>query len=274
MGTGLTFSGNTQINFWWVRMEGSEKDLKPHFEVTELPHRSKKLSEFVHARLSAESFIGLYLTVGLLTLGAAAMLFAVIAGDVTAGEFLNPIDTRISVWLHAHNTRQLTTLFLLVSKLHSNLSVTIMTLAISAYLWSRRLRYWVLTFTLAVFGGMLLNFLLKTLFMRPRPHFDNPVLTLTSFSFPSGHTILAAVFYGTLCVFAVLRLRVWKLRVLAVLVATFMIALVGFSRMYLGAHYLSDVLGAVAEGLAWLALCLTAVGLIRHWQDQRWRRPS
>jgi membrane-associated phospholipid phosphatase len=236
-------------------------------EVSVLSGRSKKLNEFMRVRLSAESFVGLYLTVGLLVLGAAIVLFAVIARDVATGNALTLIDARINVWLHTHNTTQLTTLFLLVSRLHSNLGISLVTLAISLYLWSKHQRYWVLTLVLAVFGGMLLNVLLKNLFTRPRPHLENPILILHTFSFPSGHTLLAVVFYGTLGAFAVSRLRDWKLRVLAVLLAISMIAFIGFSRMYLGVHYLSDVLGAFVEGLAWLALCLLGVGIIRHWQD-------
>ena len=56
-----------------------------------------------------------------------------------------------------------------------------------------------------------------------------------------------------------LRVRASLTRVLILLAAGLLIVLVGFSRMYLGAHYLSDVLGAIAEGLAWLSLCLTVV---------------
>ena len=135
-----------------------------------------------------------------------------------------------------------------------------MTLAVSAYLWIRRLRIWVLTLTLAVFGGMLLNFLLKHVFVRPRPRFDNPLLNLTTYSFPSGHTLMATVFYGTLGFLIVTRVRNWRRRGLAISATAAMILLVGFSRIYLGAHYLSDVLAAIAEGLAWLAFCLISVG--------------
>ncbi len=148
---------------------------------------------------------------------------------------------------------------LLVTRVHSLLGVTVMTLAVSAYLWISGLRVWVLTLTLAVFGGTLLNFLMKHLFVRPRPHFDDPLLTLTTYSFPSGHTLMATVFYGTLCLLVASRARHWRWRVLTIAVAGLMILLVGFSRIYLGTHYLSDVLAAIAEGLAWLAFCLISV---------------
>jgi undecaprenyl-diphosphatase len=210
---------------------------------------------------------GFNLTVGFLVLSAAIVLFSFIASDVAPGTTLTLIDARINVWLHTHNTALLTTVFLLISRLHSQLGIAIMTLAICIYLWSRHQCYWVLTILLAVFGGMLLNVLLKNLFTRQRPDPNSPILLLKTFSFPSGHTMLAVVFYGTLAALAVSRLRDGKSRVLAIVTAILMIALVGFSRIYLGVHYLSDVLGAIVEGLGWLALCLLSVDMIRHWQD-------
>jgi undecaprenyl-diphosphatase len=100
---------------------------------------------------------------------------------------------------------------------------------------------------------------LKLVFYRPRPHFDDPILSLTGYSFPSGHTMAATVLYGVLAVLLVTKVKRQRSKVLIGLAASLLIVLVGFSRMYLGAHYLSDVLGAIAEGLAWMSLCLTAI---------------
>ena len=97
-----------------------------------------------------------------------------------------------------------------------------------------------------------------------RPHFDDPILTLTGYSFPSGHTMMASVLYGVVAAYLCAHTPDWRLRALIIFSASVLIAVVGFSRVYLGAHYLSDVLGAMAEGLAWLSLCLTAVYTI--WQ--------
>jgi membrane-associated phospholipid phosphatase len=160
---------------------------------------------------------------------------------------------------------------LVITNIHSTLGITIMTMAISVFLWRRGLRNWVFTFLLTVYSGVLLNVLLKSIFHRARPHFDDPILTLNTHSFPSGHTMTATVFYGTLCAIVISFARGWGLRAFSIIVAVFLIALVGFSRIYLGVHYLSDVLGAMAEGAAWLALCLTATDT---WRRRKGRKQS
>ena len=230
--------------------------------------RSEKLKNLWQALLSKEGFPGSYLTVSLLLLIVSIWLFGGIAEDVATQDPITLVDARFSAWLHTRAFEPLTSFMLLVTHLHSGLSVTVMTLAVSGYLWVRRLRIWTITLMLAVFGGMALNLLLKNLFLRPRPHFNDHILTLTSYSFPSGHTMTATVFYGTLCALVLSQVRRWQWRVLAILGAALLVLLVGFSRIYLGAHFLSDVLAAIAEGLAWLAFSLIAVETIRRRQER------
>ena len=209
------------------------------------------------APLSSKPSWVIYLVLTILI--GSVWAFGAIAEDVVTHDPLTVVEARFSAWLQHHSVHTLTRFLLLITRLHSLLGVTVMTLAVSAYLWIKRLRIWVLTLMLAVFGGMLLNLLLKHVFVRQRPHFDNPLLVLTTYSFPSGHTVMATVFYGTLCALVVSRTRRWLWRVLTIAAAAFLVLLVGFSRIYLGAHYLSDVLAAIAEGLAWLAFCLISI---------------
>ncbi|MCU1268481.1 MAG: hypothetical protein JWM21_4799 [Acidobacteria bacterium] len=227
------------------------------------------LNQFLRARLSREGFLGLHLTLGVLFLSVATWIFADLAEDVATGDPLTITDAHFSNWLHAHATHPLTSFLLVVTNLHSTLGVTVMTLVVCVYLWRRGLCQWVFTLVVTVYGGMLLNFWLKGVFQRARPHFDDPILTLTSYSFPSGHTMMATVLYGALSAVIVSQVRDWRWRVLTIVVAILLIALVGFSRIYLGAHYLSDVLGAIAEGAAWLALCLTAMDTWRRGRGRR-----
>jgi undecaprenyl-diphosphatase len=218
--------------------------------------RFKQLTKFLKARVSSKKFAGLYLTLCLLGLIAAIWLFGALAEDVATGDPITILDIRFSVWLHQHSSASITILMRVITELHSLWVVSLITLALCAYWWARGLRHRVNTLIMAVFGGMLLNLLLKHLFLRARPQFENPILTLTTYSFPSGHTMMATVFYGTICWFVVSRPSLGRLSWLAIPLALVLITLVGFSRIYLGVHYLSDVLGAMAEGLAWLAFCL------------------
>jgi undecaprenyl-diphosphatase len=130
-------------------------------------------------------------------------------------------------------------------------------------------RHWydLLALVLTVPGGVGLNVFLKSAFRRGRPTFTDPLLVLATYSFPSGHAVAATCLYGVLATFAVRRIRPWHCRVAVGGVAGLVIILVGFSRLYLGVHYLSDVLGGIAAGVAWLAMCLTAVETMRRWRQ-------
>jgi undecaprenyl-diphosphatase len=106
-------------------------------------------------------------------------------------------------------------------------------------------------------------------FHRGRPSFVDSFLVFHGYSFPSGHTMAAMLLYGFLAFLAVISVEAWRWRVGAVLGAFVMVLLVGFSRVYLGAHYPSDVLAAAAAGLAWLALSITAVDVLRRSRSGR-----
>lgn len=127
---------------------------------------------------------------------------------------------------------------------------------------------------------MLLNVLLKHIFQRARPSFDEPLLTLATYSFPSGHTAAATLLYGVMAAYLVrtcLGLRrpllVGLAVATAVVMAATMVALVGVSRLYLGVHYLSDIVAATASSTGWLAITLTSVVTWRKRQHQAVAQP-
>jgi len=124
-------------------------------------------------------------------------------------------------------------------------------------LWLLYRRFYRLVFFLAVtaIGSSLLNELIKTAVDRARPTFLDPVATATGKSFPSGHTQSAIVGYGILVLIFSPAFTRWRTTVLTP--AVIMVLLIGFSRIALGVHYLSDVVGALVIGLAWL-LAMTA----------------
>jgi undecaprenyl-diphosphatase len=165
------------------------------------------------------------------------------------------LDQAISLYFAQHRDPAITEAMRLVSSLHQTWKVLLATAGIAAALAWRR-QWPSVRALIGVPAGMLLNVALKNTFQRPRPRWDDPLVQIATYRFPSGHAVASTVFYGMLCaiVFAHTRSRRW--RALAVALAAAMIVLVCFSRVYLGAHYPSDVVAGAAEGLACVLVCV------------------
>lgn len=201
---------------------------------------------------------------GAVVLVGAGWLFGEIAEDVVEDASVVLLDMAIAGWFHTHAYHPLTQLMLGISLANGSVGLSVLALLLAGYFVWKHEWYWLLGLAFAVPGGMLLNVLTKLAFHRARPHFADPLVDLATYSFPSGHTLGATVFYGTLAAYLVMRVSSLRLRLLVVAAALAMIANVGLSRVYLGAHFLTDVLAAFAEGCAWLGLSLIAVATLQR----------
>lgn len=199
---------------------------------------------------------------GLLVAGAIGV-FADLAEDVHTGDPITLIDLQLANWLHAQGTPRLTRVMLAVSALHNMVALSVLTVLLALFLRRRGERDWLLTLLWAVPGGMALNTLLKHVFARARPHFSDPLVTLTSYSFPSGHVAGSTLLYGFVAAWLISRTDALTWQIALVADALGMVGLVAISRMYLGAHFLSDVIGAFFESFAWLGLCLLGRHVLR-----------
>lgn len=235
-----------------------------------------RLQRFAANRFSPEGEYGLHLTIGLALLLGAMAVFAQLAGAVVAGAPITQLDADIAHWLHLH-ARQggfLRDALLILTHLHSTPGVLAIAACAALWLYRAGQRYWTVALIASVPGGMLLNVALKHTFERIRPHFAEPILTLSTYSFPSGHAMAATVLYGVLACYAARRASTWAGRVLPFVLAAMMIGAVAFSRMYLGAHYLTDILAALAEGCGWLAICISGTATLNRRRAARERRAS
>ena len=166
-----------------------------------------RVRRFVAARLSPEGETGLHLTVGVVVMVAAAWLFGDIAEDVVNNEAITVLDVQLAHWFHANATAAMTRFMLFVTHWHGMVGAALMAAGLAGYFYRRREHYWALAVVAVVPGGMLLNVLLKYVFHRARPSFDDPLLSLTTYSFPSGHTANAALLYGLLACWLWMRHR-------------------------------------------------------------------
>jgi membrane-associated phospholipid phosphatase len=124
-------------------------------------------------------------------------------------------------------------------------------------------------FTVALGGGA--NWLLKEYFKRQRPDIET-LVEQSGYSFPSGHSMGSFIFYGALA-FAVFRLydHTWS-KVLGALAIMILVLLIGISRIYLGVHYPSDILGGFSAGGVWLAFSVLVYTFIKG--ARLWRKIS
>jgi undecaprenyl-diphosphatase len=198
-----------------------------------------------------------------LIIGAMGV-FADLAEDVQTADHITVVDLQLANWLHAHATPALTQVMLAVSTLHGMLSMSILTVLLAILLNWRGERDRLPGLMLVVPGGIVLNTVLKFAFHRARPHFLDPIVTLTTYSFPSGHVAGSTLFYGFVAVLLIDHTRSRIRQVTVVIGALLMVGLVAASRMYLGAHFLSDVLAAFFESFAWLGFCLVGIHVIRQ----------
>ena len=210
------------------------------------------------SRRNVARFLAVLLFVG------AIWLFAGVAEDVVSGDPLVDVDHAITRWLHEHAAAGVTRWMLALSEAHGAVPISALGLAFALYLVWRRKRRWLFTLALVLPGGMLMNLLLKQIFRRERPRFDEPALALSSYGFPSGHVTGATLLYGLLAAFLAAQTSRPSTRLAVFAGAFFMVALVGTSRVYLGAHYFSDVVAAAAWGTAWIVLCGVAVDAWRR----------
>ena len=203
------------------------------------------------------------LVVGLLAAAAALMLVTWLAREILSGETL-AFDDRIRTMVHSMASPRLTALMRAASLYGGPTVLALIGIVLALTFLLRGWQRGALLVVLTIGGASLLNGLLKLSFARVRPaaFFDYPLPA--SPSFPSGHALFAASFFGGSAALLSARLRSHALRVVVWVVAIFLAALVGLSRVYLGVHYPSDVLAGYAIGVIWVTAVVFGDRLARH----------
>jgi membrane-associated phospholipid phosphatase len=179
--------------------------------------------------------------------------FAHVVEDYLDREELTRWDVEFSRWLHVHANDTLTSFFKIVTNAGNVTFLAVFTVAIAAY-FVRRAKINEAVFVLvSALGIELVNAVLKLLFHRQRPEFA--YVHLDTYSFPSGHATGATAIYGVVT-YLLVRDRLNSTRILAAVGFVALIVFVAFSRLYLEAHYLSDVLAGCSLGAAWACATL------------------
>jgi undecaprenyl-diphosphatase len=227
---------------------------------------------FLRNRFSPERTLGLHLTIGLAVMIFGAWAFSEIAEEIGPGSDWHAFDQGVTAWFKAQSHATWITVAHAITLCGSVAFLTIVSVAFAIYFFVRRAWNRLLVLAITMLGGSLLNVVLKHFFQRQRPVLENPIVTLSSYGFPSGHTMGSTLLYGLLALIAARFIRSASGRAAVFALAIIWIALIGLTRIYLGAHYLTDVIAAIAAGSAWLAVCWTTAETFRKRNEARARR--
>ena len=229
--------------------------------------RYPRLWRFVARRFARGEYLGLHLTIGLAITLLALWLFGAITEDVLTQDPLTRFDVTLLDLLHRHATPAGVAVFTAITRLGSATVMTV--LAASGILLLAARQEWIVLggWAAAFAGAGLLDHWLKVVIHRPRPPYAAAFLHYSSWSFPSGHAMGSLVGYGMLAyVLLVLGPRNRRTQQLIVAATAVVVVTIGVSRLYLGVHYFSDVVGGYAAGLLWLSVCISAVEITRRWR--------
>ena len=221
--------------------------------------RSGWWRRFVAARLDPASYLGLRLTIGLVVLLAALWAFGALLEEVLDNETLVRLDVAAGGWIHGRTTPAGLAVFDAITQLGSPAVMGAVALVGGLVLWRQHRHVTLVTWVAAFGGGVVVDQALKLAVHRARPTYGGAYLHGHSYSFPSGHAMGSIVGY-TMLVYALHRGGVARGRAHGALLwigAAVIVLAIGVSRLYLGVHYPSDVVGGYAAGAAWLAVCLT-----------------
>ena len=232
---------------------------------------TKTLPSFVRRRLDPEQRFGLRLTLFAFAIILVFVPFGLLLSQVVDEGPLTLYDRALAEELHDVVREHPWTIgpLQVLSFLGKPIWFYLLVGAASAYLLWRGRRRLVAYLVLTGMGGGFVDTVVKEVVSRDRPKLEDPVATAWGMSFPSGHAFTSTAMYGALLlVFMPVIPKRWRPAAIAVYVT--LVAAIAFSRLALGVHFLSDVLGGIALGAAWLAAATAAFSI---WRTERGRKP-
>lgn len=214
--------------------------------------RHPKFLLFLKKRFDRKNFFGLPLTIFSLSLFYILFLSSGLMVDFLTSTASVAIDYHLEDLLYYFRNAQAVQFFLWLTT-WGETEVVLVVLALVSIIFFLLKKYWhMLGLLVSVIGGQACVYLLKMVFDRPRPF--HAVYLETTASFPSGHAAAAVGLYGFLGYVLFRHAKTRKKKLWSAVVTLLVIILIGFSRLYLGVHYFSDVLFGQTIGLFWLIL--------------------
>lgn len=199
------------------------------------------------------------LSMGIAVIAAASDAFFDFAAQIKANNpLIRQLDQGVHDWCVTHRNNAENIFFVIITTLGSPLILSVVTSIVVIVKWRRHRRGTALFLALATAGGYGINLALKRHYARARPLLTQAVEGAHGYSFPSGHAIGSAVVLGALAYLIIRGKHELHIKVLSVVLAVLLLVAVCWSRVYLGVHWLTDVIAGAGLGAVWLLAAILA----------------
>lgn len=225
-------------------------DTQPEVDVQDSLHSASK------PNIRSQQLILMAAGFGLLVLGIS--LFGKLAEEIHESE-TQSLDVAILEAIHSFSSPFLDSTFAFLTNFGGLIGISILTIILTLILLRRQRRTAALQVFVGVIGAVGLNVLAKSIFVRERPQLWERIVTENFYSFPSGHAMASSALAFTII------LLCWntRWRLFSIVLGSAYILLIGVSRLYLGVHYPSDILGGWLLSAVWVLLVALAIGVIK-----------
>lgn len=247
-------NGMKIVNFTKSVSKSIKTALSENIDIQNFLKKHNKIFTILSNRLNKDTFFGLPFTLLICSLFYITALFGGIIEDLINSDAIVFADVRVVNLLKFFRNEGLNKVFLWITLLGKFEVVLILSFVVSLILWISKERLFIIPFLGGILGSSIFSYFGKIAFHRPRPNVA--IYLEKTYSFPSGHAAISIALYGFITYLLIKNIKKWTTKVNVFFTGVLLILLIGFSRLYLGVHYISDVWGGYLIGGIWLIVAI------------------
>ncbi len=225
-------------------------------------HHPKGIN-FLKHRVTVKEISGLPLTLGFFLVIIIIFFWGGIMKDLSNSSTINNIDFSVSEALLGARDKNIVNILWFITYFGSVWVLTPVVVLSTLFLWFKKRRQYIAPFIFCVLGGTAMGLVLKLITARPRPTLA-PIYQERLYSFPSLHSFGALLVYGFIAYILISMTTNWKRKINLVFFTSLFVLVIGFSRLYLGVHFLSDVIAGYALAALWLVLGISLAKVFKR----------
>ena len=225
-----------------------------------------KLFNFVKSRFNIDKKNGLYLTIGTVITSIFLFIFFNFMEDIFDVSSLMVFDKNVIMVIESIRTPILNKIMAFITYMGNSYAIAISFLIILVLLIILKKWRYLYSLFISISSYAVFVILVKNIIGRQRPPLANALIILEDFSFPSGHSYIAVAFYGLIIYFVFDLIKNNRIKYLILAFGTVFILSLGFSRLYLGVHWPSDVFAGLAAAIALITVIITILEIKERFQ--------